>query len=224
MVLKKEIIYPIFFECCKYTLDVFWKKVFEDLAYGITPYGTYINKNFLCCSYKTKEFSYKIESNDIELLYKDVFVLLHDKFGLLSPIDKLKKRDEFFINETKLKENQQYWVNIRKKKTKDLLLELFIVEMKNLHHLSLYDAKYIFSFINVALMLKVIIFSDIEYSDNKIKHINGIEFKNNTYVIDKNLYANLDIDKTLSSYLEPKSMFDNWDKYLVLLRKHKKIL
>ena len=61
MPIKREIIYPIFLECCQFTDDKFWENVFEDLAYGKTPYGTYISKDFLCCSYKKKEFSYKIE-------------------------------------------------------------------------------------------------------------------------------------------------------------------
>ena len=64
MTIKKEIIYPIFLECCQYTTDIFWENVFEDLSYGKTPYGTYITKDFLCCNYKEKEFSYKIEKNN----------------------------------------------------------------------------------------------------------------------------------------------------------------
>ena len=74
--MKKEIIYPVFLECCQFTIDSFWENIFEDLAYGKTPYGTYINKDFLCCSYKDKEFSYKIERKDSEKLYKDIYNLL----------------------------------------------------------------------------------------------------------------------------------------------------
>ena len=47
-----ELVYPFFLKCCEYTDDIFWKFVFEDLAYGKSPYGTYITKNFLCCNYK----------------------------------------------------------------------------------------------------------------------------------------------------------------------------
>ena len=60
-----ELIYPFFIDCCKYTDDIFWKFVFEDLAYGKTPYGIYLTKNFLCCNYKGKEFSYKIDSKKL---------------------------------------------------------------------------------------------------------------------------------------------------------------
>jgi hypothetical protein len=30
MTIKKEIIYPIFLECCKFATDAFWKNVYED--------------------------------------------------------------------------------------------------------------------------------------------------------------------------------------------------
>ena len=83
---KKDILYPIFLECLQYTTDTFWENIFEDLAYGKTPYGTYINKNFLCCNYKNKEFSYKIEKKNADQLYNDVFNLLAKKLGLLSLI------------------------------------------------------------------------------------------------------------------------------------------
>ena len=80
-------------ECCKYTDDNFWKFIFEDLAYGKSPYGTYITKNFLCCNYKGKEFSYKIDLNkESKILYDEIFNILHNKFGLLSQKDKLKCR------------------------------------------------------------------------------------------------------------------------------------
>ena len=86
---KKEIIYPVFLECCQYTNDIFWENIFEDLAYGKTPYGTYISKDFLCCNYKDKEFSYKIEKKPSNQLYSDIYGLLHKKLGLLSQRDKI---------------------------------------------------------------------------------------------------------------------------------------
>ena len=60
MVITNILVYPFLLKCCAFTNDNFWKYVFEDLAYGKPPYGTYITHNFLCCKYKDKEFSYKI--------------------------------------------------------------------------------------------------------------------------------------------------------------------
>ena len=77
MPIKKEIVYPIFLECLTFAEDNIWKNIFEDLAYGIAPYGTYISKNFLCCGYKDKEFSYKIDSSmNAQVLYTDIYNLI----------------------------------------------------------------------------------------------------------------------------------------------------
>jgi len=54
---NKEIVYPIFLECCQHADNMFWENIFEKLAYGKTPYGTYISNNFLCCGYKDKKFT-----------------------------------------------------------------------------------------------------------------------------------------------------------------------
>ena len=45
MVLKKEIVYPYFLECIELTDENDWKIIFENLAYGIPPHGTFINKD-----------------------------------------------------------------------------------------------------------------------------------------------------------------------------------
>ena len=62
MPIRKEILYPIFLECYNHSDDIYWQNIFEDLSYGISPYGTYFSKDYLCCNYKKKEFSYKIKA------------------------------------------------------------------------------------------------------------------------------------------------------------------
>jgi len=130
MPIKREIIYPIFLECCQFTDDKFWENVFEDLAYGKTPYGTYISKDFLCCSYKKKEFSYKIEKKLPKDVYNDVYDLLTNKLGLLSPLEKSKKRKIFKDIEEDITESRKNWNDIKKKNIKELLIELYVARMK----------------------------------------------------------------------------------------------
>ena len=94
MPIKREIIYPIFLECCQFADNIFWETIFEDLAYGKAPSGTYISKDFLNCSYKNKEFSYKIERKDPEIIYNDIYKLLTEKLGILSQKEKMQKHRE----------------------------------------------------------------------------------------------------------------------------------
>ena len=121
MVINK-LIYPVFLKCCKFTTDNFWKFIFEDLAYGNCPYGTYIVKNYLCCNYKGKEFSYKIDrEKDPNIVYLEVYDILHNKFGLLSNKDKTQNRKLFFQKgkDANIKET------LKKKYIKLILIEKF---------------------------------------------------------------------------------------------------
>lgn len=160
---KHEIIYPVFLECCQYAEDTFWESIFEDLAYSRTPYGTYISKGFLACSYKGKEFSYKIERKDPEILYNDIIKLLTEKLGILSQKEKIKKRLVFDQFEKSIKQSRQEWASIRKKNVKDTLYEKYVIEMKRKHSLSIKQCKYLLSMIMISIMFKSITSKDIEY-------------------------------------------------------------
>lgn len=221
MVLKKDIIYPVFLECCKHADDSFWENIFEDLAHGKTPYGTYINKNFLCCSYKNKEFSYKIERKDSGELYNDIYNLLTNKLGILSNKEKIKKRHDFNNTENRIKECRQEWGDIRKKNIKDLLVERYVVDMKNKYSLSVKQSKYLLSILFIAIVFKVITSEDIEYSESKIHNINGIEFSKNKIILKRNIY-DISIDFSTDCINNKKVMSENWEKYLNTLRKQKK--
>jgi len=220
MPINKEIIYPVFFECCEIATDNFWKNIFEDLAYGKTPYGTYINKDFLCCSYKNKEFSYKIERKDSKTIYDDIYKLLTDKLGILSRKEKVKKLVAFHKTETRIKEFRQEWGNIRKKNIKDLLVEKYVIDMKNKHSLSIKQAKYLLSVLFMAIVFKVITSKDIEYSDGKIQKINGIEFYKKKIVVKRNIYTT-EVNISPEIFTNKQLMSDNWEKYLKDLRKLK---
>tara|TARA_B110000908_G_scaffold164477_1_gene212594 strand:- start:108 stop:773 length:666 start_codon:yes stop_codon:yes gene_type:complete len=221
MVIKKEIIYPVFLECCEFAIDAFWENVFEDLAYGKTPYGTYINKNFLCCSYKNKEFSYKIERKDPKTLYDDIYRLLTKKLGILSQKEKVKKRVDFHKTESRIKEFRQEWGNIRKKNIKDLLIQRYVVDMKNKHSLTIKQAKYLLSVIFIAIVFKVITSKDIDYEKGKIQTIEGIEFTEKKIIIKRDIY-DIDVNFSPEVMADKKVMANNWEKYLISLRKHKK--
>jgi hypothetical protein len=220
MVIKNEIIYPVFLECCQYAEDTFWINIFEDLAYGKTPYGTYINKDFLCCSYKKKEFSYKIERKDPKILYTDIYNLLTKKLGILSKKEKVRKRVNFHETESRIKKYHQDWSNIRKKNIKDLLIERYVIDMKHKYELSIKQTKYLSSVIFIAMIFKVIGPKDIEYSNGKIQNISGIEYTKNKIIIKRNIY-NISVDFTPEILINKKVMSDNWGKYIESLKKKK---
>jgi hypothetical protein len=215
---KREITYPVFLEACQYTEDAYWENIFEELAYGKAPYGTYISKDFLCCSYKRKEFSYKLEKKDARTVFEDVYNLLTNKLGLLSQREKLDKRKAFSEYEDTIKDSRQTWTDIRKKNIKELLIELYVVRMKKKHSLSLKQSRHLLSIITVALCFKVLTGDDICYKDGQIASIEGIDFLNKQVVIKRNLYS-LETSFAPNIMLDKKLMADSWDKYLKDLRK-----
>ena len=75
-----EIQYPIFLKLSSRMVDSFYKYMYEDLSYGILPYGLYLQDNYLCCYLKHKEFSYKL-GDDADI--KEIHNLLK-KSGILS--------------------------------------------------------------------------------------------------------------------------------------------
>jgi hypothetical protein len=211
MPVKKEIIYPIFLECCKFAVNIYWENIFESLAYGVCPYGTYISKDFICCSYKKKEFSYKIDNNkDPELIYNELYNLLTEKLGLISQEEKLRKKNDYNQNENINKDN---WNDIRKKNIREILIELYVLKVKNKYNLSFNQIKYLFSMISIGLMLKIILSKDIIIKNGMIDKIEGINFENGRIIFDKNFY-NVEPEFIPEILITRKMMIDNWEKYL----------
>lgn len=244
---KREIIYPVFLECCQYADDTFWEGIFEELAYGKAPYGTYISKNFLCCSYKNKEFSYKIERKDPKELYDDIYKILTEKLGILSRKEKAQKKVLFTELEKNIKQSRKEWSSIRRKNVKDTLYEKYVIDMKKKYALSAKQSKYLLAIILISIMFKTITAKDITYSDDRIQNISGLEFSTDSRGKGKVLFKRLlcsdiygpklpgetrgecDSISEAQSELEQwdnqvtlgkaeKFMSENWEKYLKLLK------
>jgi hypothetical protein len=213
MPIKKEIIYPIFLECIQYIKDSFWKTIFEDLAYGKTPNGTYITKDFLTCNYKDKEFSYKIERKDPYILYMELYELLNKKLGIISNKEKCKKRIDFNKIEYEIQATKNSWVDIKKKNIKDLLIELFVIDMKNQYFLTQKQTQYLLSVICIAMIFKVITNKDINYTNGKIQNIEGINFEHKKIILNLNIY-NEEYNFYPEIIIDKIYMSDNWIKYL----------
>jgi len=216
-----ELQYPVFLNASQHAKDTFWKHIFEDLAYGRTPYGTYITKDFICCNYKGKEFSYKIDiTKTAEMLYNELYNILFNKFGLLSMEDKQILRSKFEqTRDSTLLTNNTSWVSIKKKNIKQLMIENFVITTKRKYGLSTVQAKKILSYIIIGLIFKTIDNNDIDFQEGKIISISGFEFEKNTFTIPKNLF------EFENSAAQPanskKKMSDIWEKYLVNFKKNR---
>lgn len=216
--MKKEIIYPFFIECGKYIDDVFWKSIFEDLAYSITPYGVYINKDFLTCNYKDKEFSYKIQKKDSKELYDDIYNIFKNKLGLMSRDEIIKKRTDIDNMKEDIR-NYKEWASIKKKNIKELLIEKYALTMKTKYTLSLAQTRQLVSMIFLAFIFKVITSDDIKISNGCVEKIEGIDFQQGKIILTRNIY---DISHTLYSdiIIDKKVMSDEWKRFTSIVKKN----
>jgi hypothetical protein len=213
MVIKKDIIYPIFIECLKFCENKFWSSIFEDMAYGKTPHGTYIHKNFFCCNYKGKEFSYKIEEIESENIYNDIFSLLTKKLKILSEEDRKNQILDFIKIENEMNEQRfDKWSSIKKKSTKDSLIENFIIEKKRNHDLSDKQVKNLQKQINLGLIFKTISHKDIILKDGRIEKINDLEFSKKDFKINRDLIRSEELETNVEQSSEISKLSDIYKK------------
>lgn len=180
---QNTLVHPIFIKCIKYIEDIFWKSIFEDLSYGKCPYGIYIYNDHICCNYKDKKFSYKIDSSkDPEIIYNDVYTIFKNKFGLLSKSDKLQKDKLLLSTQNKLSDNlNNNWSFIKKKNIKTIFLEKYVIKNMKKYGLSKNQSKALYNNIILGLVLKTINNMDIIYENKEIKEIRCIKFDRHSY-------------------------------------------
>ena len=183
MHISKEILYPYFLNCTEFTNgDKYWNSIFENLSYGICPYGIYINNNYLCCNHKIHKFRYSLTNKNSKTLYNDIYKILSD-FGLMSKKDKLS-----IYNDSTKDYSNINWGLIKKKSIKATLIEKYVIEKQKEYNLSHQQANTLLKTINIGLLLKTILPKHITYNDNRITDITCIDFDNNYYTFKINIY------------------------------------
>jgi len=165
---KKEIVFPHFLHCCQETDDLYWKYIFEDLSYGRAPYGVYFTKGFMCCGFRGKEFSYRVDPyKAVPELFREVKSILQIKLDIQSADDRLNKRVKFdntTLNQALNECND--WNDVKRKEVRCLLLENFI--LRNSNSWSKTKLKKAYSTLMLAIQLKIIVNDDIVLENGKV--------------------------------------------------------
>lgn len=212
--IHRQLLYPFFLNICPITQLEFWKNTFDDLAYGITITNCYINNNVLICDKPGHSFNYKITKTDPSL-YLNIYNLLNDDHILTDNEKKLidmNKQTTYYLDQQDGK-----WLNIKRRRTKDIIIEKFILQMKTQHNLSLKQTKLVLTIITIAILFKSITNNDIEYNNDTITSISGINFSYQNFNIIKNIYNTTSIifqEPITTSY----KLCDYWLKYIETLQ------
>lgn len=181
-----EISHPLFIICSKYTDDIFWKQIIKNLAYGITPNGVFIEKNYIRCNLKNKHFSYKIDKQkDMEIIFNELRYIFEHTLNIKSVHGKLQNTiDE---QNTRLNTHYDKWNDIKKKSIKELVIELYVLNMKRKYDLSFKQSGELMSTIMAAIMFKYIGPSHIHFNNGNIIKIDGIHFEHKKVYTDKKI-------------------------------------
>ena len=191
--IRRDVLYPIFLKCLPYVEDEFWKDTFEELSYGNCYQGSYLSKGFLCSNVKGREFVYKFIDKEPEKIYNDISKLLKDKLNIMSKNDRRLLITEFEEVEKNLKNlKNTEWNDIKKKSTKDILFQNFLIDAKKKYELRDSQLKCLYNSINLGLMLKSIKNTDIIYKNGEIQEIKGFVFSKGKYRIEVDIYSGLD--------------------------------
>ena len=198
-----EIQYPIFLKLSSRMVDSFYKYMYEDLSYGILPYGLYLQDNYLCCYLKHKEFSYKL-GDDADI--KEIHNLLK-KSGILSEKDQIKQKETLMFE----KNNNENKTSFTKKSFREMLIQNFIIDEGKKNHIHIDIIKRLFSFLNNAFLFKLLSFHNITFEENKIRSIDGITFQKSKVVIN---YEKFNMDNKISIQSVEIKKQNIWNIYL----------
>lgn len=197
-----NILFPLFLKCYDITTDIYWLNVFEKLAYGKAPFGTYIVDDTLRCNYKNREFIYFIDtSKDIRVLFKEITELLECKLDMKSTY-----QDEN-------NERITSWSDVRKKSEKEMYIQLYVIKLMKKYSLSITDARELLFKIIIYTTLNYISNHNIIYNDNFIDDITNIRIEDKKVIIDKER----DISSNKNTKVITKKLSSKWEKHLLKL-------
>jgi hypothetical protein len=204
--------------------DPFWRYVYEDLSYGKCPYGLSLQKNYLSCYIRGKEFSYKIDADNKtpQTIFEELDVLLRDRAGILSEKEKMTERARLCRQRTTVPnksasssvQKKEEWTCVKKKMIRDTLLEQYVLENSQKHNVTVAMAKRVLSLLIVGLMFKTITAKDIFYQNGFIKKIDGFDFEPRKIVVHKNVLHCKNYTPPSSEEAAAKPLHSYWTQYL----------
>ena len=211
----QTIVYPVFLHSSFLCGDDFWKKIFEELAYGISPYGTFFDGNAICCRYKSQNFLFNFTNQTPIEVYTKLKLIFQSKLKLKSKLDHFNDKRIFLSVLSKQSCNE--WVQIKKKNIKDILIEMYVIDMKNKHHLSVIQMKQLFSIIMLGFHFKLLTNKDIVYNidTKRIDSIEGISISTKRIFLDRELQSTIELEMDRHTYIG--NCDEYWNKYLCSL-------
>jgi hypothetical protein len=176
----QKIVHQIFYEMSDIEEDPFWKTEFVKASHGRFPSKV---------SYKNG-IIYFVKSNKREKMYlpEDIMDAIENYKGFIHKNTWNRSRAEYEednkMNEDRISKNKSIqdfqWKELKKKKTKELLIMNYINDLAKEYEMSIEDKYELNISINTGIINGMINTSSIEYEDGMIHHIKGLEYDEET--------------------------------------------
>jgi len=178
-------LFPHFLECGEFTVDPYWRDIFEACSNNRFPRGS---------SYRPKEHQIiirkkignkpDVSSYNLSEDPKETFQILIDLFqnelGMHNDVKtSLEEEAKILKEEMELQRDNLSWNQVRLKSTKDQLIEEYANELENLYSLSKKEANQLNSLINVGIRMRQILPEDIVIENRKISEITTLIYRKN---------------------------------------------
>lgn len=173
--------FPIFREAAEYTLNSYWKGIFESCSEGKFPRGFTLSKSIIYINKGTKCFKYEMPTTPQEVLVlcKNIF---ENILGLQA--EQEKQQDILAFDTYQEKQSQalanmeiSHLKDVRKKEDKIRLIDEFTFETGNRLNLTLSQKRKLKAAILTGLDLKII--NDIKFIENRIVEIPNLKLQKN---------------------------------------------
>ena len=192
--MTQVIIFPLFDECKKYTLDPFWQDTFTSCAINKFPSGIRYdpkhNHIILKTVKPTKTTSdiIALSPNPIET-FQIMMRLFRDRLNLRSSRDIHLQKEEMETtkkNRTEV-ETGNDWKKIKPRTIRNQLLHIFVTDLKLKHKLTTLETQNLISVIHIGFQFHQLSSDDVVLENGKITKIKGLDFdkKKRVFHIDR---------------------------------------
>lgn len=170
--MKRDILYPCFLRVLTTIDDYYWKNIFENMAYGVCPYGTFIHQGTLYCNIKEKQISYHFASKPDADIRDTLLHYFRTKLSIGTLSEFMAVRTA--MENTLLLSNYTSWKDIRKKNIQTILLINYALHVGKKHNLNINQVQQLFKDICTGFTFKWIDKDDVVYDPTScsILHIN----------------------------------------------------
>ncbi len=209
----KNLVYPIFLQCSNHA-PMYYKSIFEDMAYGKCPRGIFImNYNILSSKRDVLIHSFNDKTKTIQDIVDTIITILQKYTNIA-----FRNKRNIPILTSDIQTNK--WSSLKNKTQRELLIINYVLRLRTQHNLDWIKTMSLLRIINYTLLVKTHTSDDIEMKRGEIYSIKDIVYKNGIFInlrlSDTTKFINVD-----EEHEEDKMILHYWFYYL---QKNKSIL